>query len=71
MYFNDILYANRKKYGCEHVLIKSAFDCISHGLLVVQMRAYGVSKDECEFMSIYLCDKYQRVKISNCRSSWT
>ncbi len=39
--------------------------------LVAQMRVCDVSKDVCEFMSSYLCDRYQRVKISNCRSSLT
>ncbi len=79
--FNDMLCAHRKKYGCEHVLVKlidswkyaldednfagtllidlsKAFDCMPHGLLI----AY-------EFMSSYLCDRYQRVKISNNKSS--
>ena len=35
------------------------------------MKAYGVSADACEFMSSYLSDRYQRVKISSNRSSWT
>ena len=92
--FNDMLCAYRKRYGCEHVLIKlidswkyaldenmfagtvlidlsKAFDCIPHGLLIAKMRAYGLSKDACEFMSSYLSDRCQRVKISNSKSSWT
>ncbi len=42
------------------------FDCIPHGVLVAKIRAYGHSKDVCEFMSSYLSDK---VKMSHC-SSW-
>ncbi len=33
------------------------------------MSAYGLSNDACEFMSSYLCDRYQRVTISNNNSS--
>ncbi len=91
--FNDMWCAYRKKYGCEHVLVKriyswkyaldednfagtllidlsKAFDCMPHGLLIVKMSAYGLSNDSCEFMSSYLCDRYQRVKISHNNSSW-
>ncbi len=45
---------------------------MSHGLLIAKMSAYGLSNDACEFMSKYLCDRYQtfKVKISNNKSSW-
>ncbi len=82
----------KKKYGCEHTLVKlidsrkyaldednfvgtllidlsKAFDCMPHGLLISKMSAYGLSNDACEFMSSYLCNRYQRVKISNNKSS--
>ncbi len=91
--FNDMVCAYRKKYGCEHGLVKlidswkcaldednfagtllidlsKAFDCMSQGLLIAKMSAYGVNNDACEFMSSYLCDRYQSVKISNNKSSW-
>ncbi len=32
--------------------------------------AYGLSGDACEFMSSYLTGRFQRVKISDERSSW-
>ncbi len=41
-----------------------------HGLLIAKMSAYGLSNEACEFMSSYLCDRYQRIKISNNKSSW-
>ncbi len=41
-----------------------------HGLLIAKMSAYGLNNDACEFMSSYSCDRYQRVKISNNKSSW-
>ncbi len=40
-----------------------------YGLLIDKISAYGLSNDACEFMSRYLCDRYQRVKISNNKSS--
>jgi hypothetical protein len=91
--FNDMLCAYRKKYSCEHLLIKlidswkfsldennfagtilmdlsKAFDCMPHGLLIAKMKAYGLSDNACEYMSSYLSNRYQRVKISNERSAW-
>ncbi len=49
--------------------LSKAFDCIPHGLLIAKMSAYCPKNDACEFICSYLCDKYQRVKISN-KSSW-
>ncbi len=50
--------------------LSKAFDCIPHGLLIAKMKAYGLSNYACEFMASYLSDRYQRVKISNEKSSW-
>ncbi len=41
-----------------------------YGLLIAKLSGYGLSNDTCEFMSSYLCDRYQSVKISNNKSSW-
>ncbi len=91
--FNVLLCAYRKKYGCQHVLVKvldkwkkaldnnefagallidlsKAFDCMQHALLVAKMKAYGLSSDACKFISSYLCNRFQRVRISDERSSW-
>ncbi len=51
------------------IYLSKAFDCMPHGLLIAKMSAYGLSNDACESMSSYLCERYQRVKISN-KSSW-
>ncbi len=51
--------------------LSQAFDCIPHGILITKMSAYGLGNKACEFMASYLSEKYQRVKISNNRSSWT
>ncbi len=50
--------------------LSKAFDCIPHSLLITKMHAYGLSNNACEFMSSYVSDRYQRVKISNNKSSW-
>ncbi len=50
--------------------LSKAFDCMQCGLLIAKMSAYHLSNDACEFMISYLCDSYQRVKISNNTSSW-
>ncbi len=34
------------------------------------MHAHGLSTIVCEFMSSYVSDRYQQVKISNVKSSW-
>jgi hypothetical protein len=51
--------------------LSKAFDCIPHGLLKAKMNACGMSNNACEFMSSYLSGRYQRVKISNDKSSWS
>ncbi len=47
-----------------------AFDCVPYGLSITKMHAYCLSTNACEFMSSYLRDRYQRVNISNVKSSW-
>ena len=96
-YFEQIFFrmlsAYRKKYGCEHVIVKlvdswkkamdndqyvgtvlmdlsKAFDCIPHALLIAKMKAYGLSTNACKLMISYLTGRFQRVKISEFRSSW-
>ncbi len=51
--------------------LSKAIDCIPHGLLVTKMSAYGLGNKACEFIASYLSGRYQRVKISNKRRSWT
>ncbi len=50
--------------------LSKAFDCIPHGLLIAKMKAYGLSNHACEYMTRYLSDRYQRVKITNEKISW-
>ncbi len=62
---------NDKKYaGTVLMDLSKAFDCVPYGLLIAKMHAYDLSTNACEFMSSYLSDRYQRVKISNVKGSW-
>ena len=51
--------------------LSRAFDCMPHGLLVAKLHAYGVSPKACIFISDYLKDRLQRVKLMGTHSSWT
>ncbi len=50
--------------------LSEALHCIPHGLYIVKMKAYGLSNHAYEFMTSYLSERYQRVKISNEKSYW-
>ena len=48
--------------------LSKAFDCIPHSLLVSKLHAYGVSESACQFITSYLTNRYQRIKIQSKRS---
>ncbi len=50
--------------------LSKAFDCVLHGLLITNFKAYGLTNEACEFMSSYLSGRYQRVRLSNKKCSW-
>ena len=50
--------------------LSKAFDCLSHGLLLAKLRAYGLDLSACNLISSYLSDRKQRVKMGNARSEW-
>ena len=47
-----------------------AFDSMSHGLHLANLRAYGLSLQACKLIKSYLTNWQQRVKINDKRSSW-
>ena len=51
--------------------LSRAFDCMPHGLLVAKLHACGVSPKACIFISVYLKDRMQRVKLINTHGNWT
>ena len=43
--------------------LSKAFDCMPHGLFLAKLFAYGVAPNACLFISKYLKNRMQRVKI--------
>ena len=50
--------------------LSKAFDCMPHGLLLAKLFAYGVAPNACLFISTYLKNRMQRVKIMGTSSDW-
>ena len=50
--------------------LSKAFDCMSHGLLLAKLEAYGLSENGIKIMRSYLNGTKQRVKIGNGTSEW-
>ena len=46
------------------------FDCLSHGLLIAKLDAFGFDKMSLKLVRIYLSNRKQRVKINDSYSSW-
>ena len=61
---------DRENVCCIAMDLSEAFDRIPHGLLITKLHAYGFSVKACRFMSSYLRDRLQRVKISGTLSNW-
>ena len=51
--------------------LSKAFDCMPHGLLIAKLHSYGVSSKACLFLSNYLMNRMQRVKVMDTYSGWT
>ncbi len=67
----EIRFLDENKYpGTVLMDLSKAFNCVTYGLLIAKMHAYGLITNAYEFMSSYLSDRYQRVKISNIKCSW-
>jgi len=50
--------------------LSKAFDCIPHSLLVLKMRAYGLSDAATDLIYNYLSNRKQLVKIGDACSTW-
>jgi hypothetical protein len=60
-----------KTVGTVAMDLSKAFDTMPHGLLIAKLHAYGLSKNACDLVISYLCDRQQRVKIQGVYSEWT
>jgi hypothetical protein len=61
---------NNKVVGCVAMDLSKAFDSIPHNLLIAKLNAYGLSFDACKFVSSYLSDRMQCVKLNDHYSEW-
>ena len=50
--------------------LSKAYDCLSHGLLIAKLAAYGFGLKSLNLFSSYLSNRKQRVKYSNSFSEW-
>ena len=50
--------------------LSKEFDCLTHGLLIAKLRAYGVSKEALGLLESYLTNRSQQVRRGQCTSSW-
>ena len=39
-------------------------------MIIAKLHAYGLSINACDLFSSYLCNRFQRIKLNNCRSEW-
>ena len=50
--------------------LSKAFDSMPHGLLIAKLSAYGVSKQACNLIINYLCNRRHRTKVMGKCSEW-
>ena len=50
--------------------LSKAFDSLPHSLILSKLKAYGMDYNSVVFLSDYLSDRHQRVKVGNNVSSW-
>ena len=61
---------NNKAFGALLTNLSKAFDCISHGLLVAKLHAYGLSLPALKKIQDYLLNRKQRTKIGSSYRTW-
>ena len=61
---------NKEVAGALLTDLSTAFDCLSHDLLLCKMHTYGLSNFACNLIGSYFKDKYHRVKMGKARSDW-
>ena len=60
---------NNKASGAILTVLKKAFDCLCHNLLIATLHAYGLDIDSLNIQH-YLSNRMQRTKVDSFYSSW-
>ena len=70
--FHDCKHALDKGLSVGIILmdLSKAFDCIPHGLLLTELKCYGLSDQACLLLKLHISDQKQRVKVGHSRSEW-
>ena len=50
--------------------LSTAFDSMPHGLLIAKLSAYGVSKQACNLIIKYLCNRRKKTKVMDKCNEW-
>mgnify|MGYP002144886812 CR=1 FL=1 len=69
---NDWTYSleNGNNVDCIYLDFSKAFDCISHSKLITKISAYGIDNLTVAWVSDFLKDRRQRVKVNGAVSDW-
>ena len=60
----------RKIVGALLTDLSKAFDCLTHGLLIAKLAAYGFDHSALMLIHNYLTGRKQRTKVNNYFSTW-
>ena len=58
-------------YGALLTYLSKVFDCIMHDLLIAKLQAYGFDHNSLNFISNYLLDRKQIIKVNSFFSTWS
>ena len=61
---------NNKAFGALLTNILKGFDCLSHGLLIAKLHAYGLDIDSLNILQDYLSNRKQRTRGDSFYSFW-
>ena len=61
---------NNKAFGALLTDLLKPFDCLSDGLLIAKLHAYGLDIDSLNILQDYLSNRKQRTKVDSSYSSW-